>query len=155
MFDPSTREFDGPQITALGTLIDGQQWPEAYEYISDILLSEDPNTGEPYIAASASIHQSQIFMEGAARINAEMGIYSAFVRTYTGTQGVLRHHEAISSTDMQDASDAVAGAILSSIRQSSILSVLADIAEDDSLAIRDILFPKLDDNNPAWSGIAL
>jgi hypothetical protein len=145
MFNPSTQMFDGSQINQLGIFIDNQQWPDVYQYIRDILLSQDPNTQEPYIAASASIHQSQIFMDGAACINDGIGIYSAFVRTYTGTQGVLRHHEAIPSTDMQDASDAVAEAILSNVRQSSKLSTLTDIAEDDSLTIRDILFPELDE----------
>lgn len=155
LFDPVSRSFHADVLAQLEAYIQNGTYASAYGYLSDVLLSIDPLTGSRYIEAAPDIHKVQLFFDGAEEANAGNGVFSAWIRTYTQTQGMLRYGTTFSSTDMQRASDAVASDILLDIGGLNLLPTIDDIALDDALNIRNELFPELGDNNPAWSGVVL
>jgi Ca2+-binding RTX toxin-like protein len=154
-FNSANRTFDSSVITQLDSLLLIPDYPNGYEYLSDVLKQIDPGTNEPYIKADPEIHKSQLFLDQASSANEGVGAFSTWIRAYTNKQGDLRYESEFTITEMQNASDAVADSILTEVATTTILPDIEDIANFDALEIRNELFPDLGDNNPAWSGVVL
>lgn len=155
LFDPTTRVFSADVRAELQIRLQNGAYAATYDLLSDTLLSIDPQTGERYIAADPSMHQAQLFFDGAAEVNEGVGVFSAWIRTYTQAQGVLRQGTLFSSEEMQRASDGVARNVMGDLPQGYALHLITDIADRDALGKRGVLFPELGDKSPAWSGVIL
>ena len=149
-----TYTFDSTVRSQLTALLQSGEYPAAYSLLSDILKAADPVTGSRPID-DVAVHQTQLFLEGGALVNENTGIFADGVRNYTSAQGVFRHANVFSEQDLQDASNAVAQAVLAPIAVNGSLPIIGDVANFDAVAIRDELFPELGDLNPAWSGVPL
>ena len=69
LFDPITRTFAQSVIDELDAEIrQDSEFSSDYEYLSDILLQSDPELpdGSLYIEFDASIHKTQLWLDGAA-----------------------------------------------------------------------------------------
>lgn len=148
--------FDVDTRNQLQLLIDKEQFSNAYQLVSDTLLAPDPVTGIAPKDSDIAIHQSQLWFAGAARVNADIGIFSDFIRDYTVAQGAIRKQVLFSDLDLSLASDNVARAVFGfvPIGQDGILPTIDEIAVDDATEVGNTLFPELT-GNPAWSGVVL
>lgn len=145
--------FDTTTRNQLDARLQAGDYPAAYTLLSDILLAVDPTDGSRPIDDPA-VHQTQLFLEGAARINANFGIFADSIRDYTRAQGVFRNLDSFSAQELQSASDRVARAVMEPIARTGVLPTIDQLADTDAPAVRDVLFPNLNDLNPAWSGVA-
>lgn len=113
-----------------------------------------------------------LWLRGATQVNAGHGSFAALIRTYTETQHELRYGTAIPEGMMQEASNAVAQALLADLlgdndREDSSnrwpkgkVPDIARISEADATAVSDVLFSITGDTaaspiNAAWSGTLL
>ena len=156
-YDYVTGKFNQAAIDDIIEFRDLDQFPAGYRFIAARLAEAiDPATGQPAIDTDVELHRSQLFTLVGAQANEGSGLSSLVIRSYTGFQAFFRRGEIIERTDMDRASDAVASSIFTTIdREQGAMPAIDRIADFDALNIRAVLFPNLNELNPAWAGVAL
>lgn len=102
---------------------------------------------------SSTTHAAEYaWLNGAKQMNAGTGDYSTFIRNYTAEQYRIRYDETLSTSDMQDASDEVARAVMTEILATGALPTISEIGAIDAETVGNYLF---DGAKGAWSGSAL
>ena len=138
--------FNQEELTQLNLLRtqarQGQGYWRAYEYIAQRLEAHGTATTDPVL----------LWFKGATEANSVRGAFSTLIREYTNAQYELRYGETLSSSLLQQASDAVAENVLNSLlptNQSSpqgVIPTINEIAANDAKArrtpgVRVKLFP--------------
>ena len=147
-----TYTFNSTVRGQLDALLDAGDYLAAYNLLSDILTAADPVTGSRPID-DVGVHQTQLFLEGGALVNENTGIFADGIRNYTMAQGVFRHVDLFSSQQLQAASNEVANRVMTPIVLSGVLPLIDDVADVDAPAVRDVLFPELNNLNPLGRGL--
>lgn len=100
---------------------------------------------------------AKLWLDVAIGANGNTGMHSAFIRSYTNRQGVLRLNREFSSAEMQTASNTVATNLWDNLIKNWEVPAINEIAGADASAIGKTLFPALLGDtavtaNAAWSG---
>jgi hypothetical protein len=141
MFDRQTRTFDPTTQAQLQAHLLNEDYVAGYTLLSNILLELDPLDGTRAIE-DPTVHQVQLFLEGAALINDNVGIFASGIRNYHQGQNVFRHSDTFSTSELQDASDLIAQTVLQPIADNGLLPTIDVIANQDAEAVRDQAVPR-------------
>lgn len=164
--------FTSDQIARIRTSFEQAQangsWADAYELVASIVTNEPDMSGSEPINSDPEVQASRLWLLGAAQANAGEGAFSSLIRDYTERQYELHFGISLSDAKAQQASDAVAEAVIDDILNLRILPTVGQIAEQDATAVGETLFsrtPSGEDNtddpagnpdiNAAWSGSIL
>lgn len=119
----SQQELAVLQVAYSNALIDGS-WSSVYAVTSaSITTNGSPDTGVDAAVLA--------WVNGALQVNANVGVFSHFIRTYSTTQYEIRFGEP-STTSLQSVSDAVARAVADDILETGLLPSLDTIGDKDA-----------------------
>ena len=151
-------QFSQQIVDQLSALLEQNRFADAYQLVATTLTQEADLTDH-------AIEQVRIWFLGASQINRNEGIFNDLIRAYTFRQGQLHFGDAaetlFSPSQIQLSSNQVArNAITDIINNNGLLPTINDIADNDAIGVRDILFNSDDQdtaftNNAAWSGTLL
>ncbi len=98
-----TYTFSVGARSQLDALLQVNDYLAAYILLSDILKAADPVTSSRPID-DVAVHQTQLFLEGAALANESVALFSDGIRDYTRAPGVFRYGGFFSNEELQNAS---------------------------------------------------
>ena len=135
-------------------------YAHAYRYLADLLATPQADGSTP--KDDPAVDQVYRWLRGAEQANAGEGVFSALIREYTQQQAELRIGGRFTVEQMQEASNAVATALLQDILDNNNqLPTIGEVAEHDARQVGDVLFSQLGSQdtayseNSAWSGTIL
>ena len=110
-----------------------------YQRMSEILQRENAAGSSP--DDDPAVYNVRLWLDVATGANANEGLQSAFIRTYTNRQALLRLGREFTPEEMQEASNQVARNLFESLRVASwTLPTIDVVAKADAKAIGDVLF---------------